>query len=255
MVGGMTEMRVETVTTYDGWYALHDFRTMDWAKWAGASAKVKEQALLEFQSLLGSWQETAGAEEGSHAVYSIVGQKADLMFMLLRPTMKELNKAELAFSKSLLGQYTKPNYSFVSIIEKSSYTKQYDNPYEDPEMRQKLFTQIPMDDYICFYPMSKLRGETYNWFQLPKEDRGNLMFEHIETAKPFTKEVKRIVTGAMGLDDYEWGVSLFCEDPLQFKKLIYDTRFDEVSAKYGIFGSFYIGYRLEQEDMATYFEV
>ncbi|MDY0397024.1 chlorite dismutase family protein [Virgibacillus halophilus] len=86
--------------------------------------------------------------------------------------------------------------------------------------------------------MSKLRGEINNWFTLEKNDRGRMMFDHIKTAKPFTEKVKRIITGAIGLDDYEWGVSLFCNDPLQFKKLIYDTRFDEVSAKYGIFGSF-----------------
>lgn len=246
-------MIVETVTTYDGWYALHDFRTIDWTKWDNATNAIKQQAITEFHELLASWQDKADNKEGSHAVYSIISQKADLMFMFLRPTMKELNKAELAFSKSLLGQFTKPNYSFLSIIEKSSYTQQYDNPYEDPEMRKKLFPQIPKDDYICFYPMSKLRGETFNWFQLPKDERGKLMFEHIKTAKPFTKDVKRIVTGAMGLDDYEWGVSLFCNDPLQFKKLIYDTRFDEVSAKYGIFGSFYIGHRLEASDITEYF--
>src|SRR5699024_11772126 len=67
--------------------------------------------------------------------------------------------------------------------------------------------------------------------------------------KPFTADVKRIITGSTGLDDYEWGVSLFCHDPLQFKKLIYETRFDEVSARYGIFGTFYIGHRLEDADM------
>lgn len=246
-------MVVESVKTYEGWYVLHDFYTINWEKWENATKDSKEEAVTDFQHLLTSWQEVADNNEGGHAVYSVVGQKADLLFMIMRPTMKELNQAEIAFNRSALGKFTKKSGSFVSIVEKSSYTQNYDNPYEDPEMRKKLFPQIPKEEYICFYPMSKLRGETYNWFQLPKEERGNMMFEHIKTAKPYTEDVKRIITGATGLDDYEWGVSLFCNDPLQFKKLIYNTRFDEVSAHYGIFGSFYVGYRLEAKDMEDYF--
>ncbi|HLR09346.1 MAG TPA: hydrogen peroxide-dependent heme synthase [Bacillota bacterium] len=246
-------MTVEAVKTYEGWYALHDFRTIDWKRWQEAHGDVKEKALAEFRELLSSWQKVTDAGRGDHAVYSVVGQKADLLLMILRPTMKEINQVELMFNKSTLGTFTKASGSFVSIVEKSSYTKDYDNPFDDPEMRKKLFPQIPTDDYICFYPMSKMRGETYNWYQLPKEDRKHLMFDHIKTAKPFTADVKRIITGSTGLDDYEWGVSLFCHDPLQFKKLIYETRFDEVSARYGIFGTFYIGHRLEDADMDEYF--
>ncbi|GGK08424.1 putative heme-dependent peroxidase YwfI [Lentibacillus kapialis] len=246
-------MIVEPVKTHEGWYVLHDFRTIDWEKWENASGDIKEKTLKQFQELLGSWQETTDANYGDYAMFSIIGQKADILFMFMRPTMKELNQEERAFSRSLLGQFTKPAYSFVSIVEKSSYTVDYDNPYDDPEMRKKLFPLIPKDAYICFYPMSKLRGEIYNWFQMPREDRKRLMYEHIETAKPYTETVRRIITGATGLDDYEWGVSLFCDDPLQFKKLIYGTRFDEVSARYGVFGSFLVGYRLEPADIYDYF--
>src|SRR5699024_12606139 len=117
----------------------------------------------------------------------------------------------------------------------------------------KLYTKSPTGGYICFYTMSKIRGETYSRYQLRKEDRKHLMFDHIKKAKQFTGDVKRIITGSTGLDDYECGVSLFCHDPLQFKKLIYETRFDEVSARYGIFGTFYIGHRLEDADMDEYF--
>lgn len=246
---------VESVETYDGWYALHDFRNMNWEKWEQTTEDERKVALEEFRMLLNKWQLVENNKQGSHAIYSIVGQKADIMLMILRPAMKDLNKLENEFNKTALANYMLPSYSYVSVIEKSSYTKPVINPYEDPVMQSKLFPNIPKTDYVCFYPMSKLRGETDNWYTLPKEERGRMMFEHIATSKPYTEDVKRIVTGSIGLDDYEWGVTLFCDDALQFKKLIYETRFDEVSAKYAIFGSFYIGNYLPPESLNLYFSI
>ncbi|HLR55012.1 MAG TPA: hydrogen peroxide-dependent heme synthase [Pseudogracilibacillus sp.] len=245
----------ETVETFDGWYALHDFRTINWEKWQQAPKDQRELALKEFHNLINHWQQVEDEEEGSHALYSIVGQKADILGMFLRPTMKELNELELAWNKTALAHFTEPAYSYVSIIEKSTYTQRQTDPYKDPDMRAKLYPKIPGNDYICFYPMSKLRGEINNWFTLSKAERGRMMFEHIDTAKHFTKDLKRIVTGSIAFDEYEWGVSLFCDDPLRFKKLIYDTRFDEVSAKYAIFGTFYIGRRLPAEQVDAFFQV
>lgn len=245
----------QAMQTVEGWYSLHDFRTIDWAKWKAAPEAVREKALFEFKKLLNQWEQIEKDHNGSHAVYTVVGQKADLLFMVLRPTMKELNEVETEFSKTILADYTKPAYSYVSVIEKSSYSPMAANPYEDPAMRAKLYPVIPKNEYICFYPMSKLRGEHTNWFMLPKDERKRLMFEHIDTGRPFTEQVKRIITGSVGFDDYEWGVSLFCDDALQFKKLIYATRFDEVSAVYGIFGSFYIGNRLQTERIDQFFQI
>ena len=245
----------QVMQTVEGWYCLHDFRVMDWAKWKAAAAAVREQALVEFQSLLNKWEIIEENQNGSHAVYTVVGQKADLLFMILRPTMKDLNEVETEFNKTILADYTKPAYSYVSVIEKSSYSPMAANPFEDPVMRAKLYPVIPKKEYICFYPMSKLRGEQTNWFMLPKEERKRLMFEHIGTGRPFTEEVKRIITGSIGFDDYEWGVSLFCDDALQFKKLIYATRFDDVSAVYGIFGSFYIGNLLKTNRVNPFFHI
>lgn len=245
---------VETVETFDGWYALHDFRTINWEKWQKASESERKSALDEFNAMLSAWQETEDAAKGSHTIYSIVGQKADMMFMILRPTMKDLNQLENEFNKTAIAHYTKPAYSYVSIIEKSSYSELKTDPYKDPGMLSKLYPAIPKTEYICFYPMSKLRGETNNWFTLEKAERGRMMFEHIKTSKTYTNDIKRIITGSIGFDDYEWGISLFCDDPLKFKKLIYDTRFDEVSAKYAIFGPFFIGNRLNHADIDAYFK-
>jgi peroxiredoxin len=242
----------QAMKTVEGWYCLHDFRTIDWTKWKTASTTERELALHEFRQLLSKWELVEEKKQGSHAVYTVVGQKADLMFMILRPTMKELNELETEFSKTQLADYTKPASSYISIIEKSSYSKMVEN---DPVMLAKLYPTIPKMEYICFYPMSKLRGTDVNWYMLPTEERKRLMFEHIDTGRPYTNQVKRIVTGSVGFDDFEWGVSLFCDDALQFKKLIYDTRYDEVSAVYGIFGSFFIGNLLQQDRVNQFFHI
>jgi peroxiredoxin len=243
----------EAMKTIEGWYCLHDLRNINWAKWKDATVEQRNAALDEFKKLLRKWEIIEDSNNGSHTVYSIAGQKADLMFMILRPTMKDLIDVKTEFSKTKLADYTTPAFSYVSIIEKSSYSPMKANPFEDPAMTAKLYPVIPKYEYICFYPMSKLRGEKANWFMLPKEERKRLMFEHIETGRPFTEQVKRIITGSTGFDDYEWGVSLFSDDPLLFKKLIYETRFDEVSAVYGIFGSFFIGCQLTKERLHNLF--
>lgn len=239
--------------TIEGWYCLHDFRNINWIKWKEATEEQRNNALEEFKSLLKKWNLIEENKKGSHAVYSIAGQKADFMFMILRPTMKELIDIKTDFNKTKLADYTTPAYSYLSIIEKSSYSPMTANPNEDPAMAAKLYPVIPKKEYICFYPMSKLRGEKYNWFMLPKDERKRLMFEHIETGRPYTEQVKRIITGSVGFDEYEWGVSLFSDDPLPFKKLIYETRYDEVSAVYGIFGSFFIGYLLTDKRIEELF--
>jgi hydrogen peroxide-dependent heme synthase len=245
----------QAMKTIEGWYCLHDFRMFDWEKWKSASEEEREHAIYEIKELINKWDRIESEQRGSHSVYTIVGQKADIMFMILRPTMKELNIVETEFSKTSFANFTKPAYSYLSVIEKSSYSQAATNPYEDPAMLAKLYPVIPKTEYVCFYPMSKLRGEKANWFMLPMEERKRLMFEHIDTGKPYTDQVKRIVTGSVGFDDYEWGVTLFSNDALQFKKLIYETRFDEVSAVYGIFGSFFIGNLLKQEEMEQLFHI
>ncbi len=242
------------VETFDGWYALHDFRTFDWEKWACASEDHRLAALKELYDMIDGWQRTEDREEGSHAIYSILGQKADFLMMFLRPTMKELNQLETAWNKTALAHFTKPAYSYVSVIEKSTYTKLETNPYEDPVMRAKLYPEIPKEAHICFYPMRKQRGEVNNWYALSKAERGRIMYDHIDTVKPYSKDVKRIVTGSIGFDDYEWGVSLFCDDPMQFKKLLSDSRFDEVHAKYTDYGPFYVGHYLSKEALESFFE-
>jgi chlorite dismutase len=111
-------------------------------------------------------------------------------------------------------------------------------------MKSRLFPAIPPNRYICFYPMDRRRGEDKNWYTLPMEERQRQMTEHGLVGRRYAGEVKQIITGSIGFDDWEWGVDLFADNPLVFKKLIYEMRFDQVSAVYALFGSFYIGLRV-----------
>ncbi len=104
---------------------------------------------------------------------------------------------------------------------------------------------IPESKYLCFYPMDRRRGEQANWYTVSMRDRQRMMHDHGLIGRRYADEVKQIISGSIGLDDYEWGVDLFADNPIVFKKLIYEMRFDEVSAVYALFGSFYVGVRLK----------
>ncbi|MEK5503773.1 hydrogen peroxide-dependent heme synthase [Bacillus sp. FSL M8-0168] len=246
----------EAAQTLDGWYALHDFRTMDWAAWKTLSSDERQIIISEFTGLLEKWGAVEKAGNGSHTLYSIVGQKADFMLMILRPTVEELNQIELEFNKSKLAEYTIPAYSYVSVVELSNYMGSGDgDPYENPQIRARLYPELPKAKYVCFYPMDKRRSGDDNWYMLSMEERRNLMRSHGMIGRGYAGKVKQIITGSVGFDDYEWGVTLFSDDVLQFKKLVYEMRFDEVSARYGEFGSFFVGNRLSNEHLPAFLHV
>ncbi|UOQ87115.1 hydrogen peroxide-dependent heme synthase [Gracilibacillus salinarum] len=246
----------EAVETMDGWYCLHDLRTIDWTKWKKATEAERQQAVEELQTMLREWEEVAEARDGSHAFYSIMGQKADILLMILRPTMQELSEIELRFNKSKIAEFTKPSYSYVSVVELSKYmSKESDNPEDNPGVRARLAPKLPLWDHICFYPMDKRREGNDNWYMLPFDERRQLMYEHSFTGRKYAGEVKQVITGSMGFDDWEWSVTLFAKDVLQLKKIVYEMRFDVVSARYGEFGPFYVGNILKTEDVPAYLAI
>lgn len=247
----------EAAQTLDGWYCLHDFRLIDWASWKTLSSDERQLAISEFQGLLDKWNTTQSNNEGSHALYSIVGQKADFMLMFARPTMEELNAIENEFNKTKLAEYTIPAYSYVSVVELSNYLAGGDgeDPYQNPHVRSRLYPILPQAKHVCFYPMDKRREGEDNWYMLSMEDRKNLMRSHGLIGRSYAGKVKQIISGSVGFDDYEWGVTLFAEDVLQFKKLIYEMRFDEVSARYAAFGSFFVGNILLEENIPSFLYV
>ncbi|PSL45875.1 chlorite dismutase [Salsuginibacillus halophilus] len=247
----------EASQTLDGWYALHDFRAMDWAAWKRVPSEERQSILNEFKQLVSGWEENEEAEKGSYALYSIIGQKADIMVMLLRPTMQEIEQLELALNKSRLAEFMAPTYSYVSVVELGNYMPPKDgsDPTENPEIRNRIYPILPKWNHVCFYPMDKKREGEDNWYSLPMSDRKELMKAHGMTGRKYAGYVKQIITGSTGLDDWEWGVTLFAHDILQFKKLVYEMRFDEVSARYGDFGDFYVGNILPKEQIESYFHV
>ncbi len=238
----------EAAQTLEGWYALHDFRSMDWTSWKHISEKDRQKAEEEYYALVQKWNQSEIEKTGSTAIYNIVGQKADLAFMHLRESLEELNNVENEFNKTALAQHTYPVYSYVSIVELSNYMIQPGmDPMQNPEIAARLKPVLPKAKHLCFYPMNKRRQGNDNWYMLSMDERKSLMRSHGMIGRSYAGRVKQIITGSVGLDDWEWGVTLFAEDALTFKKLVYEMRFDEVSARYGDFGEFYVGHILDQE--------
>jgi chlorite dismutase len=189
------------------------------------------------------------------------------MFVHFRQSFDELNRAEMRLSNLKLSDYLEPATSYLSVIELGLYESsmktyreladQGVEPHSDEwkiavdetlnrqreAMHPRLFPDIPKSRYVSFYPMDRRRGEDKNWYTLPIEERARQMNEHGLVGRRYAGQVKQIITGSIGFDDWEWGVDLFADDPLVFKKLIYEMRFDEVSAVYAQFGHFYVGVR------------
>jgi len=242
--------------TLDGWFALHDLRRLDRLAWNGLPPAEREKALTEAADLLASFERVEDAPEGRSVTYGVVGHKADLLMFHLRGEVRHLHELERAFDHTMLASYTTRPYSYLSVIEMSRHGSPEgtaENIEDSPYVQARLHPAVPPHStYLCFYPMSKKRQGTDNWYTLSAPERGELMRAHGRTGRRYAGKVTQIVTGSMGLDDWEWGVTLFSDDPLQFKKLVYEMRFDEVSARFAEFGPFYVGRRVPPEGLGRY---
>jgi len=250
----------EPPQTDEGWYALHDFRRIDWAAWRDAPERERESAIEEGVAYLDAHEAVEDAEDGVSAVFAMVGHKADLMIVHLRPTLDALSTAERRFDRTALGAFTEQSTSYVSVTEVSGYVSDAyftDDEEETDEglkryIEGKLEPDIPEGQYACFYPMSRKRGEQDNWYDLPFERRREMMEEHGEHGREFGGRVKQIVCSSVGLDDWEWGVTLFSEEPTDLKDIVYELRYDEASARYSEFGPFYVGRRFPPSDLPAF---
>lgn len=232
----------EAVQTLEGWYAWHEFRNVDWKNWKAASTATRSKATDELLTLVHTYEAVNDDKTGSYGQYSVVGSKADLLFVHLRPTLAELQELKNEFQKTSFADFTTSAYSYVSVVELSSYVVPPGaDPAADERVQARLKPVLPKTQHICFYPMNKRRSGNDNWYMLSMEERRNMMRSHGMIGRSYAGKVTQIITGSVGLDDWEWGVTLFADDPLQFKKLVYEMRFDEVSARYGDFGAFYVG--------------
>ncbi|HXE90620.1 MAG TPA: hydrogen peroxide-dependent heme synthase [Terriglobales bacterium] len=248
--------------TLEGSSVLHQMLRFRWSAWRELPQADKSAIVDEASATL------TALERSNSALYSLLGHKGDLMLVHFRDSFDQLKQAELALSGLRLWDFLEPATSYLSVIELGLYdssTKLYRQLQEQgvephsPEwkaiieetlerqkeaMRPRLYPEIPAARYICFYPMDRRRGEHKNWYTLPIEERARQMEEHGLVGRRYAGTVRQIITGSIGFDDWEWGVDLFADDPLIFKKLIYEMRFDEVSAVYALFGHFYVGLRV-----------
>ncbi|HLO04080.1 MAG TPA: hydrogen peroxide-dependent heme synthase [Symbiobacteriaceae bacterium] len=247
--------------TLEGWYALHSFHRIDWSRWLAVPQSEQEAILAEALTFFQREETAPISGEGASALYQVIGHKADLMQIHLRPTLEDLLAVELAFNELRIARFVIPTYSYFSVTELSLYEAQARGGggseaelMAQPFVQKRLKPPIPAEkNYVCFYPMNKRRGETVNWYAADYEERRRLMREHATTGRKYAEQITQMITGSTGLDDWEWGVTLFGSDPLPIKKLVYEMRFDEVSAKYAEFGSFYVGRRVPVAELAGLF--
>ena len=251
---------VEAPQTDEGWFALHDFRSIDWDAWRAAPEHERTRAIEEGRSYLNHRELVADADAGDSAVFSVLGHKADLLLVHFRPTLDDLSAIERGFEDTALAEFTTQETSYVSVTEVSGYVSDDyftgDMENVDAGLRRyiegKLKPDIPDDEYVCFYPMSKRRGEEYNWYDLSFDERADLMAGHGETGKQYAGRIKQVIASSVGFDDHEWGVTLFGADPTDIKDIVYEMRFDEATSRYGEFGSFYVGRRFPPADLGAY---
>ena len=249
--------------TLEGYSVLHQMFRFRWAEWRKLDAARQAEIAREVATAF-----AAGEEAGQFAAYSMLGHKGDLMLVHFRDSFDDLNQAELTLDRSGLREFLEPVHSYVSVIELGLYdssvklfkqltergliplTDQWNKEVEETMERQRqamkprLFPKIPDSRYLCFYPMDRKRDEDKNWYMLPIEERARQMEEHGMVGRRYAGKVQQIITGSIGFDDWEWGVDLFAPDPAVFKKLIYEMRFDQVSAVYALFGQFFLGLRV-----------
>ena len=254
---------VEVPETDEGWYSLHDFRSIEWDAWRAAPDHERQRAIDSGIEYLSAHESLADVDddEGATAIFSILGDKADFLIVHFRSSLDALSRAERQFEQTPLANVTTQATSYLSVTEVSGYVSDdyFKGDIEDVDaglrnyIEGKLKPDIPDDDYVCFYPMSKRRGAEHNWYTLPFDDRAELMKEHGRTGKHYAGKIKQVIASSVGLDDYEWGVTLFAEDAIHLKDVVYEMRFDEATSKYGEFGSFYVGRRFPAEDLGAYF--
>lgn len=246
--------------TIEGASVLHQMFRIRWSELRGrdCSAIAEEAAAVVGNGTGTSWS----------AAFRMLGHKADLMLVHFRDSFEALQDVQTRISRMRLSDYLEPTSSYLSVVELGLYestgktyaglvsrgvaphSPEWNEEIENvlarqrEAMKSRLFPELPPHRYICFYPMDRRRGEQKNWYQESMADRQRMMHEHGMVGRRYAGEVRQIITGSIGFDDWEWGVTLFADDPLVFKKLIYEMRFDEVSAVYALFGTFWVGSRI-----------
>lgn len=238
--------------TLEGWWVLHDFRRLDWARWKALPDDERTAAAREAAEFMAAAAEARDAQEGASGLYRVLGHKADLLFLHLRPDIGQLSALEDAFARTRLNDFMVRTTSYLSVVEVSFYSAgegEAEQMRENPHVQRRLRPVLPAVRSVCFYPMSKKREGADNWYWEDFDRRREMMRDHGMIGRGYADRVTQLISGSTGLDDWEWGVTLFSDDPVNFKKIVYEMRFDEASARFGLFGPFYVGLRREPSEL------
>jgi hydrogen peroxide-dependent heme synthase len=256
----------------EGWHVLHLFYRVEFGQWQVLTSEERLAAKTKLSALV---QEIRSLPATQILTFSIVSPKADVGFMVLTDDLHIANSIEKRLTVSLGPDVLTPVFSFYSLTERSEYTtseedyaasliaeKRFSNG--TPEFAQamtefqqrmqkylqdRLYPNMPDWPVFCFYPMTKRRDAAQNWYVLPFEKRKELMLGHGRIGRQYAGRVRQLITGSTGLDDAEWGVTLFAHDIFEIKSIVYEMRFDPVSAQYADFGEFYVGLQLPLDDL------
>jgi peroxiredoxin len=257
--------------TLEGWSVLHLMYRVRWENVRRLSESDRRRMADEAVRAL------AVPDAGATAYVQVLGHKADLMVICFRRDFEQLAQAQLGLSRTELHSLLQPTTSYVSVVELGMYEMTgklhqqlgarlkpgsdefeaaFDGEMETQRQRvmSRLFLELPQARYVCFYPMNKKRGEANNWYSEPFERRAAMMREHGMIGRTYAGKVTQVISGSIGYDDWEWGVDLFAQDPIVFKKLIYEMRFDEASARFAEFGPFYTGLQFAPAQLASYLD-
>jgi hydrogen peroxide-dependent heme synthase len=260
----------EAPNTLEGWSVLHQVFRLRREALGMLDAARRERILRQAAGAISAMERR---EDGESALFSILGHKGDLLVVHFRRSFDELERAQADVAALELSAFLDQAGSYVSMVEIGLYeatvalnarlASEGLRPHS-PEWRRsveeelaaqrdkmvtRLWPKIPTRRYLCFYPMNKRRAGADNWYQLPIGERRRLMHEHGMIGRRYAGQVTQIISGSVGFDDWEWGVDLFADDPLVFKKLVYEMRFDESSARYAEFGPFIVAIRLSADDL------
>lgn len=261
----------------DGWWILHRMFAFDRLAWDSVPEDERKEIVQEARTAL---EALKGSDDSDVGLAQMLGHRADLMFTHYSRNYEGLAHAQTVVDKLRLTEFLEPTTSYVSVLELGLYDatgkihatlaqqelkpgtqewiQAFDQMVKDqekvPHNSGRLWARIPQRRYVCFYPMDKKRGEDVNWYMLPFADRARLMLDHGKIGRTYHGLVTQVISGSIGFDSYEWGVDLYADDPIVFKKLIYEMRFDEASAKYGHFGDFYSGVQFSLDQLPAYLD-
>jgi chlorite dismutase len=262
--------------TLEGWWVLHQMFRVRWPAWQALGEGERRRMACEAGEALARMQPAGDqARRGATAPCTLLGHKGDLMLIHFRPTIEDLEAAQLAVARLPLAAYLEMTTSYVSVVELGMYemtaqihgrigaqglkagSAEFDRAFdaEMEEQRRRVGASCSWTRRApSLLPMNKRRGEDKNWYAVPFEERARMMREHGVVGRHYAGAVTQVISGSIGYDDWEWGVDLFADDPLVFKKLIYEMRFDEASAWFAEFGAFYIGLQFSPSELPRFLE-